>query len=94
MSHLLFKKFLIGVLNNLLRSNAYLFIMSWETIWEDIWVCPKCGKKTSIRFRMDDFSRREYDYTEEGGLSKDSSTNPSPAFCSKCGIEMVKTESK
>lgn len=66
--------------------------MGWETLCEGIWVCPNCGKKVSIRFRMDDWNRSEYIYSEEGGLSYDSNTDPSPARCRECGIEMIKKE--
>jgi predicted RNA-binding Zn-ribbon protein involved in translation (DUF1610 family) len=69
-------------------------IMSWETMSDDLWKCPKCGKEVRIRFRMDDWNRSEYIYGEKGGPTVSSFTDPAPGYCNACGIEMKLNERK
>ena len=68
--------------------------MSWETMSDDLWKCPKCSKEVRIRFLMDDWNRREYIYDEKGGQTFSSFTDPSSAYCETSGIEMDLKKSK
>jgi len=62
--------------------------MSWETLADDSYSCPKCGNEVRIRFRMDDWNRREFIMSENGTHTTESFTNPSPPTCRNCGIKM------
>ena len=67
--------------------------MSWETMSDDSWNCPKCGNEVRIRFRMDDWNRREYIMSENGKPTIESFADPSPPICHNCGIKMVLSKS-
>jgi len=66
--------------------------MSWETLSDDLWSCPKCGKEIRIRIRMDDWNRRECIIAEEGKPTIENFSISIPPKCQKCNIEMVMPE--
>jgi predicted RNA-binding Zn-ribbon protein involved in translation (DUF1610 family) len=61
--------------------------MAWETMSDTSYKCPKCGEELRIRFRMDDWSRREYIKIKDEIDIEKSICEPSKV-CSKCGITM------
>lgn len=77
--------FLKVILKNLSADWSIDYFMSWETIVDEIWKCPKCGYEIRKVFRMDDWNRREYTEYESGKIIKESCARDfSQPLCKSC----------